>query len=333
MKFITYKKLFVLLFIFAGCSLYAQQTIVEMKLDSSNIIMIGEQTVLHLNVTTDKGKQVLIPLPDQNLMQGVEVLAITPPDTNDIGNNRMTINYNLLITSFDSALYLLPMFPVLDGIDTLYSNQVALKVIAPDVNVDKPDEYYDIKEIWKPPFVISDYYTLIYGILFTLFLICVIGYFVQKMRNRKPGEVEDKNVPKLPPHELAIKELREIREQKLWQQGRNKEYYTEVTDTLRRYISAQYGISVFEKTSSEILEIVRNEEPGNKEVYDTLKQILQLSDFVKFAKLHPLPDENDLSMTNANYFVEKTRREEAVVQPQTEEDKEKTDENQLLNKQ
>jgi hypothetical protein len=297
---------------------FAQSTIVDVKLDSANIL-IGEQTVLKLSVTTDKDRQVLIPLPasGQNLMQGVEVLAVTPPDTVDIDNNRMTVNYNLLITSFDSALYLLPMFPVIDGTDTLFSNQVALKVVSLDVDVENPEEYFDIKTIWKPLFVLSDYYALIYGILFTLFIICVTGYFLQKMRNRKPKDIEIKPVSKLPPHEQAIRELKEIREQKLWQQGRNKEYYTEVTDTLRRYITARYGASVMEKTTSEILEVIRDEEPGNKEVYATLRQVLQLSDFVKFAKLKPLSDENDLSMMNAQLFVEKTKRIEVIAPIQT----------------
>ncbi|MDR2147098.1 MAG: hypothetical protein LBE91_11630 [Tannerella sp.] len=303
----------------------AQRTLVNVKLDSASIL-IGEQTMLHLGVTTDRDRQVLIPLPEggQYLMQGVEILMVMPPDTADIDNNRMTINYDLLITSFDSALYLLPMFPVIDGADTLYSNQVALKVVSPDVNVDNPEEYFDIKDVWRAPFVLSDWYAWIYGVLFTLFIICVIGYFLQKMRNRKPKEEKEEPVSKLPPHEQAIRELKEIREQKLWQQGRNKEYYTEVTDTLRRYITARYDNSVLEKTTSEILDIIRDEEPGNKEVWDTLKQILQLSDFVKFAKLHPLPDENDLTMFNAQLFVEKTKRIviEAPPQPvETEADK------------
>ncbi len=308
--------LFLFLASLPGMKIHAQQTLIDVKIDAPDL-MIGEQTMLHLTVTADKDKQILIPLPGEMLMKGVEVLNITPPDTADIKNNRMTISYNLLITSFDSSLYLLPAFVAIDGRDTLYSNQVALKVSSPDVNLENPEEYYDIKTIWRPPFVLSDYYALIYGILFSLFLICVIGYFIQRMRNRPDKAVAVAEGPKLPPHEQAIIELKNIRELKLWQQGRNKEYYTEVTDTLRRYITARYGESVMEKTSSEILDIIRDEEPGNKEVYDTLKQVLYLSDFVKFAKLHPLPDENDLSMFNANKFVERTKRTEVAAPPES----------------
>jgi len=291
-------------------SSYAQQTLIDVKIDEPDLL-IGEQTMLHVTVTTDQDKQVLIPLPGERLTEGVEVLRIFPPDTTDIKNNRMTIQYDLLITSFDSSLYLLPSFVVIDDRDTIFSNQVALKISSPDVDLEHPEEFFDIKSIWRPPFVLADYYALFYGILFALFLICVAGYFIQRMRNRpKTVEVKEEG-PKLPPHELAMKELIVIRERKLWQQGRNKEYYTEVTDTLRRYISAHYGESALEKTTSEILDIIQHEEPGHKEVYNLLKQILYLSDFVKFAKLHPLPDENDMTMFNAQLFVEKTKPDDA----------------------
>ena len=317
--------LFTFLLSLQGTKTMAQQkTIIDITIDNQDL-MIGEQTLLHLTVTTDKDKQVLIPLPGNMLTEGVEVLNIFPPDTSDIKNNRMTIRYDLLITSFDSSLYLLPAFFVIDGRDTLYSNQVALKISSPDVDLEHPEEYYDIKNVWRPPFVLADYYALIYGVLFALFLICVVGYFIQRMRNRpKKVEVIEEG-PKLPPHEQAMKELKEIRERKLWQQGRNKEYYTEVTDTLRRYITARYGDPAMEKTSSEILEIIRNEEPGNREINDLLKQILHLSDFVKFAKLLPQSDENEITMFNANLFVDKTKQVEinAPIFPDNDDVKEK----------
>ena len=314
MNFKRYNIFIIFLFLVSlqGVKTYAQQTLIDIKIDADDI-MIGEQTLLHLSVTTDKDKEVKIALPVKMIMEGVEVLHIAPPDTTDIKNNRMTIDIDMVITSFDSLLYLLPPFFVIDGSDTIYSNQVALKVSSPDVNLEDPEDYYDIKNVWRPPFVLADYYALIYGILFTLFLICVVGYFVQRMRNKPEKAAEEKLIPKLPPHVLAINELKNIRERKLWQQGLHKDYFTEVTDTLRRYITSRYGTSVMEKTTSEILDVMRDEERGNKEVYDMLKQILNLSDFVKFAKLHPLPDENEISMFNANLFVDKTKREELVV--------------------
>ncbi len=303
-----------------GTKLYAQQTLIDVSIDSA-AILIGEQTVLHLTVTTDNGKNVIVPIPNDTLMTGVEVLNIAKADTTVIDNNRLLIKQDILVTSFDSSLYLLPPFKVIDQTDTIYSNQVALKVSTIPVNIDKPDEFNDIKETWDPPFVLADYYLLIYGVLFACFLICLIGYILKRLRNRQSIIPFKKQEPKLPPFEMAMKELDEIKQQKLWQQGRNKEYYTLLTDTLRKYMVNRFGINAMEMTSGEILELIRLESEANSS-YNSLKQILELADFVKFAKLHPLPDENELSLMNAYLFVNQTKVVE-VASP--EESKESTE--------
>lgn len=315
--------LFLLLILLAGGKMFAQRTLVDVKLDSA-AILIGEQTVLHLTVTTDKDKSVQVVIPGDTLMLGVEVLSLSKADSSVIENDRLLIKQDILVTSFDSSLYLLPPFKVIDGVDTVYSNQVALKVSTIPVNVDKPEEFYDIKDIWKPPFVLADYYPIIYGILLALFLICVIAYIIKRIRNKQSLIPFKKPEPKLPPHEQAIKELDEIKQQKLWQQGRSKEYYTLITETLRRYIVDRFDINAMEMTSGEILDIIRKQHEADS-VYENLKQILNLSDFVKFAKMNPLPDENDLSMVNAYLFINQTKIEE-VVAPEVAETEEKTTE-------
>lgn len=299
----------------AGGQAYAQKTLIDVAIDSA-AILIGEQTTLHLTVTSDYGRSVQIVIPNDTLMAGVEVLNLSKPDSTVIENNRLLIKQDILITSFDSSLYLLPPLKVIDGTDTVYSNQVALKVTPIPVNADKPEEFNDIKEIWKPPFVLADYYPIIYGVLFALFLICVVGYIIQRIRSKKSLIPFKKEEPKLPPYEQAIKELDEIKQQKLWQQGRNKEYYTLITDTLRKYIVDRFGVNAMEMTSGEILDILKEEE-GVKTVYANLKQILQLSDYVKFAKMQPLPDENDQSMKYAYLFVDQTKRVEIPASDET----------------
>lgn len=300
---------------------YAQQTLIDVKIDSA-AILIGEQTVLHLTVTTDKDKDVRLLIPRDTLMAGVEVLEVPKADSSLIENDRLLIKQNILVTSFDSSLYLLPPFKVVDGVDTIYSNQVALKVSTIPVNIDKPEEFYDIKDVWKPPFVLADYYPWIFGVLFVLFLICVIAYVVKRMRNRQSIIPFKKPEPKLPPHEQAIKELDEIKQQKLWQQGLNKEYYTLITETLRRYIVERFGINAMEMTSGEILDLI-HKHTDTLSVYDNLKQIMELADFVKFAKWSPLPDENDLSMMNAYLFVNQTKIVEVPTQGEEEKDSSK----------
>ena len=282
-----------------------QRLLIDVAIDSA-AILIGEQTVLHLTVTADQDRPVQVVIPNDTLMAGVEVLNLSKPDSTKIENNRMVIKQDVLITSFDSSLYLLPPLKVIDGTDTVYSNQVALKVSTLPVNVENPEEFFDIKQVWKPPFVLADYYPIIIGILLVLLLAALAWYIWKRMRERKSLIPFKKEEPKLPPHEQAIKELDEIKQQKLWQQGRSKEYYTLITETLRRYMVDRFGINAMEMTSDEILALIKQTTEAQS-VYDNLRQILSLADFVKFAKMNPLPDENDLSLMNAYLFVNQTK--------------------------
>ncbi len=311
LKVISVRMLLLVVCLLAGFTAGAQQTLIDVKVDTADIL-VGEQTTLHVTVTTDPNRRIIIPLPSDTLMTGVEVISVSDADST-VADGRLVIRRDILVTSFDSSLYLLPPFIAIDGADTIASNQVALKVSTVPVDVDNPEKFYDIKDVWKPPFVLADYYPWIFGILTALFLICVIGYLVQRYRRHRSEVPVKPAEPELPPYETAIRELDSIKDQKLWQQGLNKEYYTQVTDTLRRYISRRYGVNAMEKTSEEILAIIERE-TDERTVYDTLRQVLRLSDYVKFAKLHPLPDENDESMRNAYLFVNQTKRTE-VPQP------------------
>lgn len=313
LKVISVRMLLLAVCLLAGFTAGAQQTLIDVKVDTADIL-IGEQTTLHVTVTTDPNRRIIIPLPGDTLMTGVEVLSVSDADST-VADGRLVIRRDILVTSFDSSLYLLPPFVAIDGADTIESDQVALKVSTVPVDVDNPEQFYDIKDVWKPPFVLADYYPWIFGVLTTLFIICVIGYLIQRYRRHRSEVPVKPAEPELPPYEVAIRELDSIKDRKLWQQGLNKEYYTQVTDTLRRYISRRYGVNAMEKTSEEILAIIERE-TDERSVYDTLRQVLRLSDFVKFAKLHPLPDENDESMRNAYLFVNQTKRTEA---PQPEE--------------
>lgn len=308
LKVISVRMLLLVVCLLAGFTAGAQQTLIDVKVDTADIL-VGEQTTLHVTVTTDPNRRIIIPLPSDTLMTGVEVISVSDADST-VADGRLVIRRDILVTSFDSSLYLLPPFIAIDGADTIASNQVALKVSTVPVDVDNPEKFYDIKDVWKPPFVLADYYPWIFGVLTALFLICVIGYLVQRYRRHRSEVPVKPAEPELPPYETAIRELDSIKDQKLWQQGLNKEYYTQVTDTLRRYISRRYGVNAMEKTSEEILAIIERE-TDERSVYDTLRQVLRLSDYVKFAKLHPLPDENDESMRNAYLFVNQTKRAEA----------------------
>jgi hypothetical protein len=285
-------------------SAHAQAPVMKASIDSAQIY-IGEQTRIHLEIAADRHAALQLPFVVDTLMRGVEVLHITQPDTTELGNDRIQIRYDYLITSFDSALYLLPPFRMIAGIDTIESNQVALKVSSLPVDTESGN-FYDIKEVWKPAFVLADYAMLFYWIFVVCILILIALYLIFRRRKQKsllPLAKEEKN--RLPPHIRAIQALDAVKSEKLWQRGKDKEYHSRLSDIIRTYIDEQFGFHAMEMTSSQILQAVKGISVVDP-VFAPLKQLLLLSDLAKFAKYQPQPDENEQSLMHAYLFVNST---------------------------
>lgn len=291
-------------------------------------IAIGQQATISLEVIAPKGRQLVFPAYGDTLVSGVEVLAMPKPDT-VYAHEVMTITQKYIVTSFDSALYHIPYLPVLDGTDTIESNGFGLKVVSPvlseatlnyleQLNTQQTDSIefdklgvFDIKNIQTPPFVWQDYiYYILIG-LFILFILAAIGVGIYMYIQKKKKGYYFKPVVVDPPHVVALHALDHVKVEKLWQQGKEKEYFTEVTDILRKYIEDRFGVNAFEMTSDEILDVVKNLMVAESST-ESLQQVLKLSDLVKFAKYKPFPDENDLSLVNAYLFVNQTKKEEPV---------------------
>lgn len=310
-----------------GNNVFAQNKGVKATLNPDEIL-IGQQATLQLDIEANKGTNVVFPQYQDTLVTGVEVLKMFPMDT-IVSGNKVTYSQRYLITSFDSATYTIPYVPVIEGLDTLRSNEFTLDVKT--VQLSEATQAYikaysenptdsidvaklainDIKPIQKPPFVWQDYlnYILI-GLLILLILIGLgVGLYLYLKKKNKGYFFKPKVV--LPPHIVALSALDSIKDSKMWQQGREKEYYTDLTDILRRYIEDRFGVPTFEKTSDEILSSMQYllENDSTKQ---SLSQLLNVADLVKFAKYKPLNDENDLSLMNAYLFINQTKKEEIV---------------------
>jgi hypothetical protein len=300
-----------------GQTVLRAQNVIKASIDSTQIL-IGEQTKIHLEIAAGKNAQLQLPLPSDTIIKGIEVIEISKIDTADIGNSRIRFKYDFLITSFDSALYLLPPFKLVEGTDTAWSNELALKVSTLPVDTESQN-FYDIKDIVKPKFILWDYAAYFFYPLLALLLLAALAFLIYRLSTKKSLIPFKKEEPDLPPHLIAIRELEEIKTRKLWQQGQMKEYHSGVTGTLRKYMEKRFSIPAMELTSGEILGKLRGVSDTDF-VIDNLKQILLLADFVKFAKYQPLPDENELSMMNAFLFVNGSKREELPQKEENEND-------------
>jgi ethanolamine ammonia-lyase large subunit len=73
---------------------------------------------------------------------------------------------------------------------------------------------------------------------------------------------------------------------KLWEQGKVKEHFSELTFILRSYLSTRYEINLLEKTSHET-KLLLLQKGLHEETVRVISNILMEADLVKFAKSHP----------------------------------------------
>lgn len=134
-----------------------------------------------------------------------------------------------------------------------------------------------------------------------------------------------------PPYDVAIAKLEQLREEQLCEQGLQKEYYTRLTDILREYLDRRFNINAMEMTSTQIRQALNNskDEIMSKQL---VEQVLEIADFVKFAKAQPLGADNIRAFEAARGFVEDTKPVELDDEKEGEKDKNATSDNNELTK-
>lgn len=308
------KKLFLIFLLTAQALLVAAQVSVEARIDSIEMMM-GEQVHVTLTVSAPEGSKIVFPQykRTQQLVPGVEVLETR------IENDNVQV---LTLTSFDENLYYLPPFPVLVNGDTVKSKELALKVIAIDVDTTHYEKFFGPKDVQDNPFLWSEWAPLVWLTVLMLVLLALGGYLFKRLRDNKPIITYVRVVKKLLPHQKAMKEIEQIKADKMQSSENQKEYYTKLTDTIRRYIEERYGFSAMEMTSSEIIE--RLTQQGDQKALDELRMLFQTADLVKFAKYSTLINENDMNLVTAVDFINSTKAEnlptEEVLRPQLSEE-------------
>ncbi len=295
---------------------FAQKTEAFALIDTGKII-IGQQAKIDLYLNyAGPSKKINIQWPQigDTITKQIEVVNVSkidtiPPSKSNSGNLQQ--HQTIYITSFDSGYWAIP--PFIFTIDNDTVNPISTQALLLEVETIPVDtaetSIKDVKPIYDEPFHWKEILPYIYwgaGIVAILALFYYIIY--RRLKNRKVIPDEKPKI-KIAPHIVAFRDLENIKNLKLWQEGKTKEYYTAITDTIRVYLEGRYNISAMELTSDEIMSVMKSQliDGVSKE---KLKQILALADYVKFAKAQPIDVENEITINNAFDFVKGTLREE-----------------------
>lgn len=295
------------------CGVSHAEVTFKATLDSATLLM-SKQTIIHVEIVQDASQRGIISNEPKGadsvvyITDNVEFGGIVRNDTTSLGNNRQQINRDYVIQSFDSGLYTIPPFKYVVGADTIDSKPLTLKVLPVPVDsvLETITDYAEIENIdnkwydWVPDWIL-DYWGLI-----LIVLILILGVIAVIYLYKANGKTLLPKKKRTPPYELAKQRLSKLKKQNLCEKGQEKSYYTELTDILREYLAGRFNIYALEMTTAQILDALNGSDEA-KEHKKLIEEVLQIADYVKFAKVKPLAEENTRSYQCVAEFVENTK--------------------------
>ncbi len=256
----------------------------------TNIIFVGQQ--VEIKISNNIKNSEFWPNFNDTLVNGLEIVQ------SDFDTLSDEIIQKIIITSWDSGSYYIP--PVKFSA-TSKSNALIINVLLP--NIDANSELKDIKGPLDDNIGWSDIWPWL--VLILIILLSIFTY--KKYFNKKKKTVVVKKNIQTPAHILALNSLKKLENKKLIDKKDIKEYYSSISEIIRRYIENRFNFPALELTTYEILNIITA--IIKKEESISLKNILEISDLVKFAKKIPDQIENVKNLNLATDFVKKTKKE------------------------
>ena len=287
----------------------SQEAAARATVDSTSYL-IGDAIRVHVRLSHPRGAAVRDAIGDS--AGAFIVLGKSPFRTEGEG---ATVG-DIVVAKYDSGDAVLPPLPFLYSLSgdtalrTVATNELRLTIST--VAVDTSQAIHDLKPQIGIPL---EWWEILLAVL-ALLLVLAAGWFGVRWWKRRKQKVEGTlpEPPLRPAHVIAFEELARLKEQKLWQQGLLKAYYTEVTEILRRYLENRYRVMALERTTDEILDDLKRLRMSG-DLSGRAESLLRRADLVKFAKHAPGVPEHEESLRTAYDFVERTKIVEQAPAP------------------
>lgn len=203
----------------------------------------------------------------------------------------------------------------------VYTNSLLVSVAS--INIDPAGDIKDVKSPKYAPWLFEDF--IPYIVVIIILIAIVLGYYYYRKKKMSKKDFLAEVKIEIPPHKEALSALYMLEQKKLWQQGKVKEYYSEVTEIIRRFFEKRWNIIALEMTSNEILEQMKNI-PEALKIWKEMESFFLVADLVKFAKYLPSPAENTEEM-NIAYRIVKEMTPKIEISSANEEAKKEVVEN------
>lgn len=286
-----------------------QNVSIQGKLDRTEI-KTGEQAAIDLIIRTDDLDKTKFYLKeDPSKSEAYMVLEFGAIDTIDIDGKLKEITARLLLTSFDSTLITIPPIVVETPQGKAETEAMALKVVQPEVDAAHPESFKDIKAPWEVALHLRDWLILIVTswIFWLVLVLIVAGYGLYRFLTQPKSQYRYV-APTPAPRPLSLWErttiaLGELEQDKPWERGLYKDYYSRLVEIIKQYLDESRAWSTLEMTTSELRDKVRNERLPHEQI-KKLDAILLEADLSKFAKGVPSQDVARTSLLEARHLLE-----------------------------
>ena len=283
------------------------------QLQERDSVLIADQLKYGVRLNSvEEGTRLMLPDWKDTVVTGVDLVRSWTLDTVRVrkASKDRPAGYDIeayvVLTSFEEGLHDLPgisvgrSFP--DGVtDTLSfeATQLVVKTLPVDTATFVVN---DLKGQVRYPVTFREVLPYLLGSLAFAGLVALLVWMLVRMRRRR---AEKEAASREPAHITALRKLDRWRGEKFWEPAQQKAFYSGVTDVLREYIYARYGVSAMEMTTRELFAALADKQIP-EELSGELRELFERADFVKFAKHAAEREENAAVVPFAVRFVTST---------------------------
>ena len=303
---------FILYFLVVFCG-FSQNAKIEFGFEE---MRIGEQIpmTISLEYANPNGDQLVgWPKFNDNFTDYIEIIDRTVDfdELVDSVNHIYVRKQEFQITSFEPGLHRIEPIPIELNDSVFYTNFSYLKVVSVDIDTTK--SIVDIKENYSVDYTmgeqLSDWFRSYWPWLAVIGLAIAAFFLYRLWKNRAPKEEHVPYLPPIPAHLTALKSLRQLENEQAWQSSEQKEYYSDLTYTVRLYLEQRFGINAVEQTTREIIAELKYADISEEDKLH-LRKLLSQADMIKFAKMKADSTHGKDSLYKSIDFVEKTKKVE-----------------------
>ena len=272
------------------------------KLDRTTI-KIGEPIQYEVKIDYKEGDKIVFPTISDSLNYHIEVLGKNLDTIKTDGKSEIV--QHLQLTGYDVGKFSIPSLSIQKNGENLTTKKLEIEI--QDIAVDTTkNAIFPIKPVMEEEYSIGDYWNKywLYGIIALILFIIAIVLVVLYIRAK--SKLSGKDSYKTP-YDEAKTSLKALDAKKYLKRGEQKEYYTQLSFIVRRYLGRVYNFSALEILSDDLVKYISTKQDILPEDIQKFKQFLYDADLVKFAKQQFNDSTNNMYRNWIEEFVERTK--------------------------